>query len=52
MCEEAVLPVLLRLLQDEDVEVQTNAAGVIMYTVITTAGTNTLKFLFFRPSAK
>lgn len=52
MCEEAVLPVLLRLLQDEDVEVQTNAAGVVMYTVIITAGTNTPKFPFFRLSVK
>lgn len=38
VCEEAVLPVLLHLLQDEDVEIQANAAGVIMYTVIITAG--------------
>ncbi|XP_071340174.1 radial spoke head 14 homolog [Trachinotus anak] len=38
VCEEAVLPVLVGLLQDEDVEVQANAAGVIMYTVIITTG--------------
>lgn len=44
VCEEGVLPVLLNLLQDEDVEVRANAAGVVMYTVIITAGTNTLKF--------
>lgn len=38
MCEGAVLPVLLNLLQDKDVEVQANAAGVVMYTVILTRG--------------
>ncbi|XP_056275388.1 radial spoke head 14 homolog [Pseudoliparis swirei] len=38
VCEEALLPVLVELLQDEDVEVQANAAGVIMYTGIITAG--------------
>ncbi|XP_054467581.1 radial spoke head 14 homolog [Anoplopoma fimbria] len=38
VCEEALLPVLVELLQDGDVEVQANAAGVIMYTVIITAG--------------
>ncbi|XP_074527033.1 radial spoke head 14 homolog [Halichoeres trimaculatus] len=36
--EEAVLPVLVELLQDGDVEVQANAAGVIMYSVIITTG--------------
>lgn len=41
VCEEALLPVLVELLQDEDVEVQANAAGVIMYTGIITAGTST-----------
>ncbi|XP_034546992.1 radial spoke head 14 homolog [Notolabrus celidotus] len=38
VCEEAVLPVLVELLQDRDVEVQANAAGVIMYMVIITTG--------------
>ncbi|XP_069379021.1 radial spoke head 14 homolog isoform X2 [Paralichthys olivaceus] len=38
VCEKAVLPVVVRLLQEEDVEIQANAAGVIMYTVIITAG--------------
>ncbi|XP_022621611.1 radial spoke head 14 homolog isoform X2 [Seriola dumerili] len=38
VCKEAVLPVLVGLLQDEDIEVQANAAGVIMYTVIITTG--------------
>ncbi|KAK9521979.1 hypothetical protein VZT92_018480 [Zoarces viviparus] len=38
VCEEELLPVLVDLLQDQDLEVQTNAAGVIMYTVIITAG--------------
>ncbi|XP_051250300.1 radial spoke head 14 homolog, partial [Dicentrarchus labrax] len=38
VCEEALLPVLVGLLQDEDVEVQANAAGVIMHAVIITAG--------------
>uniref|UniRef100_UPI0037E8C198 radial spoke head 14 homolog n=1 Tax=Semicossyphus pulcher TaxID=241346 RepID=UPI0037E8C198 len=38
VCEEAVLPVLVELLQDKDVEVQRNAAGVIMYTAIITTG--------------
>ncbi|KAF3695274.1 Radial spoke head 14 -like protein [Channa argus] len=36
VCDEALLPVLIGLLQDKDVEVQANAAGVIMYTVIIT----------------
>lgn len=47
MCEGAVLPVLLNLLQDKDVEVQANAVGVVMYTVILTRGANTLKFTNF-----
>ncbi|XP_029019485.1 radial spoke head 14 homolog isoform X1 [Betta splendens] len=38
VCEQGLLPVLLALLQDEDVEVQANAAGVIMFTVILTTG--------------
>ncbi|KAM7415521.1 hypothetical protein PAMA_017840 [Pampus argenteus] len=38
VCEEAVLPVLVGLLQDDDVEVQANAAGAIMNTVIITTG--------------
>ncbi|XP_042276332.1 radial spoke head 14 homolog [Thunnus maccoyii] len=38
VCEKAVLPVLVGLLKDEDVEVQANAAGTIMNTVIITAG--------------
>ncbi|XP_015230041.1 PREDICTED: radial spoke head 14 homolog [Cyprinodon variegatus] len=38
VCEEQLLPVLMDLLQDGDVEVQTNAAGVIMNTVIITTG--------------
>ncbi|XP_076587454.1 radial spoke head 14 homolog [Chaetodon auriga] len=38
VCEEAVLPVLVGLLQDEDIEVQVNAAGVIMYAVIISSG--------------
>lgn len=46
VCEEAVLPVLVNLLQDEDIEVQANAAGVIMYTVVITTGTNTHFGLF------
>ncbi|XP_069581677.1 radial spoke head 14 homolog isoform X3 [Brachyistius frenatus] len=36
--EEELLPVLLHLLQDEDVDVRTNAAGVIMNVAIITAG--------------
>lgn len=41
VCEDAeVLPVLVGLLRDKDVEVQANAAGVIMNTVIITTGTN------------
>ncbi|XP_076027527.1 radial spoke head 14 homolog [Genypterus blacodes] len=37
VCEEAVLPVLVRLLSDRDVDVQTNSAGVLMNTVIITS---------------
>lgn len=41
VCEDAeVLPVLVGLLRDKDVEVQANAAGVIMNTIIITTGTN------------
>ncbi|KAI4820953.1 hypothetical protein KUCAC02_028910 [Chaenocephalus aceratus] len=40
VCEKEVLPVLVNLLRDEDVEVQANAAGVIMYAAITNEGTN------------
>lgn len=41
VCKDAeVLPVLVGLLRDKDVEVQANAAGVIMNTVIITTGTN------------
>ncbi|KAM9391548.1 radial spoke head 14 homolog [Pholidichthys leucotaenia] len=36
--EEDVLPLLVSLLVDGDIEVQTNAVGVIMNTVIITAG--------------
>lgn len=43
VCEGEVLPVLSRLLGDEDIEVRVNAAGVIMYAVVITAGTNTLE---------
>lgn len=42
VCEGEVLPVLGRLLGDEDIEVRVNAAAVIMYTAVITAGTNTL----------
>ncbi|XP_049435333.1 radial spoke head 14 homolog [Epinephelus fuscoguttatus] len=38
VCEEAVLPAVVNLLQDDDVEVQAYAAGVIMYTVIIITG--------------
>lgn len=48
VCKGAVLPVVSRLLWDEDVDVRVNAAGVIMYAVITTTGTNA----HFRQSVK
>ncbi|CAN9512808.1 unnamed protein product [Ophioblennius macclurei] len=38
VCEEDVLPLIVTLLKDEDVEVQANAVGVIMNTVIITTG--------------
>ncbi|XP_068167868.1 radial spoke head 14 homolog [Antennarius striatus] len=38
VCADEVLPVVVGLLQDEDIEVQVNAAGVIMYIVTTTQG--------------
>ncbi|XP_056889806.1 radial spoke head 14 homolog [Takifugu flavidus] len=38
VCKGAVLPVVSRLLWDEDIDVRVNAAGVIMYAVITTTG--------------
>ncbi|KAK5611780.1 hypothetical protein CRENBAI_010153 [Crenichthys baileyi] len=38
VCEEQVLHVLMGLLQNGDLQVQTNAAGVIMNTVIITTG--------------
>lgn len=40
VCEGEVLPVLSRLLGDEDIEVRVNAAGVIMYAVVITPGTH------------
>lgn len=46
VCERAVLPVLSRLLGDEDVEVRVNAVGVIMYAVVITAGTDTQRSHF------
>ena len=51
VCEGAVLPALGRLLGDEDVQVQVNAAGVIMYAVVITAGSNT-QHSYFRRSVK
>ncbi|XP_028270746.1 radial spoke head 14 homolog [Parambassis ranga] len=38
VCEQNVLPVLLGLLQDDDVEVRANAAGVIMNAAVITTG--------------
>nr|XP_057927299.1 radial spoke head 14 homolog isoform X1 [Doryrhamphus excisus] len=38
VCEAAVLPVLAALLRDQDVDVQANAAGAIMNTVVITTG--------------
>uniref|UniRef100_A0A3P8VMS5 Radial spoke head 14 homolog n=1 Tax=Cynoglossus semilaevis TaxID=244447 RepID=A0A3P8VMS5_CYNSE len=38
VCKEAVLPEVVRLLQEADVKVQANAVAVIMYTAITTEG--------------
>ncbi|XP_062418643.1 radial spoke head 14 homolog [Pungitius pungitius] len=38
VCEEALLPAVVELLQDGDVEVQANAAGVLMYTSVITTG--------------
>ncbi|TKS79169.1 Radial spoke head 14 -like protein [Collichthys lucidus] len=38
VCEQNLLPVLVGLLQDEDLEVQVNAVGVIMFTVTITTG--------------
>ncbi|KAE8277042.1 Radial spoke head 14-like protein [Larimichthys crocea] len=40
VCEQNLLPVLVGLLQDEDLEVQVNAVGVIMFTVTITTGTH------------
>lgn len=48
VCEGAVLPVLSRLLGDEDTEVRVNAAGVIMYAVVITPGSNTQRSRFRR----
>ena len=41
VCEQALLPVLVGLLREDDIEVQIHAAGVIMYVVVITPGTNT-----------
>ncbi|TKS82862.1 Radial spoke head 14 -like protein [Collichthys lucidus] len=38
VCEQNLLPVLVDLLQDEDLEDQVNAVGVIMFTVTITTG--------------
>uniref|UniRef100_A0A8C6NMD2 Dynein axonemal assembly factor 5 TPR repeats domain-containing protein n=1 Tax=Nothobranchius furzeri TaxID=105023 RepID=A0A8C6NMD2_NOTFU len=45
VCDQQLLPVLVSLLQDEDVELQTNAAGVIMNVVILTSGVWYLQWL-------
>ncbi|XP_036954264.1 radial spoke head 14 homolog [Acanthopagrus latus] len=38
VCEQALLPVLVGLLREDDIEVQIHAAGVIMYVVVITPG--------------
>lgn len=38
MCQYDVIPILVHLLRDKDTEVQANAAGALMYTVVTTEG--------------
>lgn len=38
VCEQSVLPVVMDLLRDKDLEVRANAAGVVMNSVITTSG--------------
>lgn len=44
MCAQAVLPVLVALLKDEDAEVQVNTVGVIMNSAIITEGTLPLPY--------
>ncbi|KAM9475070.1 radial spoke head 14 homolog [Clarias gariepinus] len=38
LCEEEVVPMLVKLLSDEDTEVRANAAGALMYTAVITKG--------------
>ncbi|XP_027024062.1 radial spoke head 14 homolog [Tachysurus fulvidraco] len=38
LCEEKVVPMLVKLLSDDDLEVQANAAGALMYTTVITQG--------------
>jgi hypothetical protein len=45
VCDGGLLPLLVKLLSDSDPEVQANAAGTIMNTVIITKGTHTRTYL-------
>lgn len=44
VCEENLLPILVKLLSDDDQEVVANAAGTIMNTAVITKGQNKIKF--------
>ncbi len=44
VCEESLLPILVKLLSDDDQEVVANAAGSIMNTAVITKGQHKIKF--------
>ncbi|XP_016886470.1 radial spoke head 14 homolog, partial [Cynoglossus semilaevis] len=52
VCKEAVLPEVVRLLQEADVKVQANAVAVIMYTAITTEGTRAESKIKIHPAGR
>jgi len=45
VCEEDLLPMLVKLLSDEDQGVVANAAGTIMYTAVITKGQHKFNFV-------
>ncbi len=44
VCEENLLPILVKLLSDDDQGVVANAAGTIMNTAVITKGQHKIKF--------
>lgn len=47
VCEENLLPILVKLLSDDDQGVVANAAGTIMNTAVITKGKHNIKFHYY-----